>query len=508
MESVINLVKSLQTGEIKLLRHFYRFQEDHESKKINLLFDFAVKNKNCKKPEELEPKTLQLLYKNTEKHDTTFAKLKCRLKNDILNILLLQASSVKTMSRHDMAIFDCRKMLIQGELLLGRGIYGEGISILEKASVIAEKNELFAEQILIDELCRNYNLLRSGEQLFTAFMKRIESNTCLLEKVQYAKCFHYEMTASRLFKNASTLSAEGWKAKLDIIRRDYEQSKSVKIGFYYNIAALDYHREIHEFGKSLEFGITLLKNASTHEILKTPFYAGKINMEVAKCYLLTEEYDKAILHATISNSHFQKDLLHELASLEILMHCHLVKQDYKKVNAILATAFAKISLQQDEFLYSKWCFFKAGIEFRSGEHNNSMQSLKRCNELLKDKNGWLIAYSLFETICRIENGNLEWFEYRSDALKKIMQRYNRNRDAQQNSRFEMIYQVLRTLHKSNYDYVQTLETEKENITRLSGTSYSYAWYMSGYEPIPLDQWLKEKAANQLKNRKTKSKLVA
>ena len=505
MENIINLVKNLQTGEIKLLRHFYRFQEDNDAKKINLLFDLAVKSKTCKKPEEMDKVAIGLLYGHHAKAEHTFARLKLRLKNDILNILLLQGASVKSRSRHDMAIFDCRRMLIQGEILMSRGIYSEGIAILQKASCLAQKNELFAEQILIDELCRNYSLSKSGEQEFMAFMNRIERNTALLERAQFAKYFHYEMTASRLFKRRNPPVAE-WKTKLELIRKDYEQSQSVKIGFYYHLSALNYYREINDFEQSLSFGLLLLKNAEVNEILKTPFYSAKINIELAKCYLLTGEYDQAIRHVGISGQHVQKDSLNEMATLEILLHCYLMKQEFREVSNILDAAFTKVRMQPDEFIYSKWHFLKAGVEFRMGKAPGALKSLKECGGLLRDKSGWLLAYNLFEAVCRIEAGNLEWFEYRAEALKKIMQRYNRDQDNGQQVRFEIMYKVLRTLHKNNYDYVQTLCDEKANLERLSGTSYVHAWYMSGYEPVQIDRWISAKAAEQLK--KKKSRLVA
>jgi len=508
MKNVINLVQNLQTGEIKLLRHFYKFQKDNDCKKINLLFDIAVKAKGCKKIDELDQKVFLELYDKSKKNEANFSKLKCRLKSDIVNILLLQTSTTKFKAKHDLAIFDCRRMLLQGEILLGRGIYSEGISILERASSIAQKNELFAEQILIDELCRNYNLLKSGEEVFSAFMKRIETNTSLLEKLQFAKSFHYEMTASRLFKTANTHPLEEWKNKLDAVRKDYVQSKSVKIGFYYNLSSLNYHRETHEFKKSLDFGLALLTNAETYEILKTPYYSGKINMELAKCYLLTEEYEKAIHHANLSNKYFEKDILNELASLEILLYSYLMKDDYKKVNSIMERAFLKVSMQPDEFIYSKWCLLKAGVEFRLNEFSIALKSLKNCTELPKDKNGWLLAYNFFEVICRIETGNLEWFEYRSEALKKMIQRYNKGHEGGQNKRFFLIYKILKTLHKNCYDFIKTLEDEKDNIKTLSEISYSYSLYMSGYESIQFDKWIKEKADVQLKNKKGKSKLVA
>jgi hypothetical protein len=509
MENVMHLVRSLQTGELKLLRHFYKFQKDNESKKINLLFEIALKHKNSKRKEDLDHKALLELYNGSRKYESSLGKLKCRLKNDIMNILLLQNSSQKFEAKHDMAIYDCRRMLLQGEILMGRGMHSEGIGLLEKASFIAEKNELFAEQILIDELCRNYTLLRSGEDAFRQFMKRIDKNTSLLEKVQFAKYFHYEMTASRLFNPSSIQPVEEWENKLSIIKKDYEASGSVKIGYYYNLSAMNFYREVYQFEKSLEYGLQLQKDCKANEILKTPFYSGKINMELAKCYLLMEQYDKAIVHANHSITSFDKDMLKELTSLEILLQCHVMKGENKKVDEILTDAFLKLSMQPDEFIFSKWQFLKAGVEFRRNDLNATLLSLKECNGLMKNKSGWLLAYSLFEVMCKIETGNLEWMEYRSEALKKLMHRYNKSAAAGQNKRFYLIYKVLRKLHKNNYDYVQTVTDERDNIMLLAETKYSYSWHMSGQEPVPFDRWVKEKAAQQLKDREKKSKkLVA
>jgi hypothetical protein len=493
---------------VKLLKHFYKYQKDNESKKINLLFDLAILSRTAKRKEELDRKTVKRIYgSNNRKNEALLGKLKCRLKNDILNILLMQNSSQKFKAKHDAAIFECRKMLLQGEILMGRGIYDDGICLLEKASIIASKNELFAEQILIDELCRNYNLSRADEAAFSGFMQRIGKNTSLFEKAQYAKRFHYEMMSSKLFKTSSIQPIEEWEEKLNAIRQDYEKTGSVKVGYYYHLSALNFYREVHMYDRSLEFGLKLLESSKSEDILKTPFYSGKINMELAKCYLLTENYEKTVVHANASNDFFQNDLINELTTLEILLHCHFMKQDHSQMSSVVERAFEKIDIGSDEFNYSKWCFLKAGVQFRKHEYSTAMQTLKDCTGLLKDKNGWVLAYSLFEVICKIENGNLEWFEYRYEALKKIITRYNKGYSGQ-NKRFNLVFRILKTLHKNNYDYVQTVSDEKENVTRLSETSHSYSWHMSGYEPVQFDLWLKEKAAKQLKERKAKSKLVA
>src|SRR5687767_9620320 len=141
MDSIIHLVRDMQPGEIKLLRHVQKLQQNNDSKK-DQLFENALKWKNCSDIAGLEEKMLKKIYGKSMGVEKNFEKLKLRLKGDILNILLLNDCSVKSRSKHESAVFECRRFIMQADVLLGRGVYKEGTTLVKKASQIAQKNEL------------------------------------------------------------------------------------------------------------------------------------------------------------------------------------------------------------------------------------------------------------------------------------------------------------------------------------------------------------------------------
>lgn len=508
MDGIINLVKNMQVGEVKLLRHFHRLQNTNDKKK-NLLFEIALKWKNCKLTENLDEKAMLHIYRKSGKPDKTFEKLKCRLKTDILNILLLQESSVKCRSKHEMAIFDCRRLTLQGDILLSRGMYHEGMVLLEKASALAQKNELYSEQLLIDNVCNSNNILKEAEKEYMVYSAKIKVATQLMAKLLNAKIFHDELVANNLFKNASEQSKEEWLEKLEYIKNDYFSSRSAKIGFYYYLSSIQLHRYFNQYEKSLEFGLALLKLAETTDIFKTSNYSGTIHLEIAKCLLHTANYNDAIRYAIKSEENFGTDMINVITASEILFNCYLNQEEYKKAKSLLDEVLTNTYLLQDNFLKSKWSFLKAVLEFKQGAFKEAINSLKSCSELFKDKTGWMLGCTFFEALCRIESGNLEWFEYRLEGLKKLMQRHNKGQINNQNNRFGLIFIILRTLNKNNYDFVKTLNDEKANMELISKGSNGYAWNSAGCEIIRFDEWIKEKAEEQTsKAKKSKSKLVA
>ena len=79
--------------------------------------------------------------------NSAFSHLKNRLQKDILNILLLKEGSKKYETKFAQATFDCRRMLIEGQILMERGAYKAGEAVLTKARELAAEYDLYAEGI-------------------------------------------------------------------------------------------------------------------------------------------------------------------------------------------------------------------------------------------------------------------------------------------------------------------------------------------------------------------------
>jgi hypothetical protein len=130
--------------------------------------------------------------------------------------------------------------------------------------------------------------------------------------------------------------------------------------------------------------------------------------------------------------------------------------------------------------------------------DKAIKSLKNCNILLKDKHGWLLGFCTLEVMCRFENGNHDWFEYRSESLKKMLKRHVKNDSAGKDKRIILIFKIMKTLNKLNYDFAATVKLEAESMAQLKDGKGQYYWNPAGSELLRFDEWMESKVQSASK----------
>jgi tetratricopeptide (TPR) repeat protein len=495
MKNLAKLIRSLKPGEVKLVRHFYQMRRGYEVKKKEKLLVLVLAKGDCT---DEEAKKYMYSAKGgpvlSKKIGSAFSNLKQRLRTDILNILLLQEGETRYRSPYARAVFDCRRMLLQGEVLLSRGVYNEAINLLDLAIGLAVKYELYAEQVQILDVYRTHKVMREDGKDFLQISDRITDSIQLLLKTTKAKHHHYEMTVPGLFRTdrCPELLSKG-RTDLEDMGNDFSVTGSKRIGFYYHVSAIHYNSRMHNYEAALFHAKELLRLVSASDVFNADSYTAGANMEIANALLKLSRYDEAIEHAKVALRNFKPGMLNELMALEKLYFCYIRKQELEKAKEILQKAFANASINYNEFTSAKWWFFKAGLEFLKGDPERALRSLKECNVLMKDKTGWLLGYCTLEMMCRVENGNHDWFEYRSESLKKILMRHVDNKDDNRDKRIRLIFQVMKSLKYNDYDLKQSAEKEAHNLGLLAEGKGQYYWDPTGYELVRFDEWIKNKA---------------
>lgn len=488
MQRVLNLVGSLKESEIRLVKSYYRSHHDYDDISLReKLFMLALSRPDCDDKE-----AMHFLFKR--KNPGAFSLVKQQLKTDVLNILLLQDADMKFKSKYAQAVFNCRRMIIQGEILLGRGVYDEAMEVLDKAWELATHNELYAEQVMIDDIYRTHLVVKEGGKDFTLISDRIRCSIALLDKSSEAKQDHYELIVPGLYRknHGHHLNGEG-QTKLDQMKQDFEATGSLRIGFYYHLSAMHYYREQYDFAKSLDHGLALLQLVRSSPAFQSDSFFGGAKMELAKVLINLGRYDEALEYAQVAYRHFKPGMINQLLALEQLYYCYIRKRDLKNAGEIVDRAFQNKKVTYNGFINAKWWFFKAGLEFLNQDFAKALGSLKNSTALLKDKTGWMLGYTMLEVMCRLESGNIEWCEARMEGLRKIMLRYTSACDENCDARMESMFRLLRSLRAAEYDYAQLQEAEKERLALMAGNEGMYRWDPTGYELVRFEDWLKEKA---------------
>jgi hypothetical protein len=108
--------------------------------------------------------------------------------------------------------------------------------------------------------------------------------------------------------------------------------------------------------------------------------------------------------------------------------------------------------------------------------------------LNKDKSGWLLGLRMLELLIMVEIGDFEWFDFKLENFRKLLQR-QKEENVQ---RSKVIFNVLKTLSKMDFDYFDTLEKEDKNIKLLEEAENELQWDPKGFEVIRFDDWIKSK----------------
>jgi tetratricopeptide (TPR) repeat protein len=487
MERLHSIINSLKSAEIKLIRAFFRSQSlKGDLNQREKLFTLILAKPNCS-----EKEAIQNIF--ARKNSSGFKQIKKRLKTDILNLLLLQEAEIKYKSKYAQEVFNCRRFIIQGEMLLGRGVYDEAVDVLLKAADLARKNELYAEQIMINDIYRSHIVMKQQRDELGDIKKQIDTSILLLEKSSKAKHLHYELSAPAVYKSSvQHPKPTGNYFPIEQMKADFESTGSLRIGFYYHLSAMQFNSMNRDYEIALFHGGELLELVKSAPAFQSDSFVAGANMQMANALINLERYAEATRYAQIALGKFKSGMINELLALEKLFYCYIRTNEFGKAGEIIIKAFANSKFNYNEFMNGKWWFFKASLEFLKKDYNKAIASLKNCDALLRDKSGWLLGYWLLEMMCRIEKGNLDWFELRSESFKKIIQRHANGSNEKTNKRIVAIFRILRSYRKYDFDFSVVAEIEKNSLELLSKGSGDYYWDPSGFEIFRFEKWLTEK----------------
>jgi len=259
MKNLIPIINSLDSKERRIVRKFLSIQTNGMEKKKLQLFDIILNKKA-----ETDKEASKILY-NADPN-SAFSHVKRRLKKDLLNFILLQDSERKGVSKRVQAEMDCRRMFLQGQLLLQRGVYGDGERVLNAALGLAEKYEMFSEVLSIRNLLRTTFGFRRGLEVFDQYSSNMDKNLIELGKWLKVRQDYYQISLPNEFQTNKMTKLEDVGAKIlaDLEKVNTEGS-SVRFTFWYYVTKMHYYNMIKDFEeakKSSEEPLELAKNGS------------------------------------------------------------------------------------------------------------------------------------------------------------------------------------------------------------------------------------------------------
>lgn len=488
MKSLHPLLKNLSKNEVRLLRAYLASKAlDSNNDKRLILLDVVLKNKNQ------DDRTVARMVGYTGSHEKSYINLKSRLRNDVLDMLMLQERGGAFETAFAQAAFDCRKMLMQGEMLLSRGVYDLGAELLEKSLTLARQYELHSEFIAIADVLRNHAAAAGDLDAFAGLSELMDEAQSSLSRVLRAKQMHYEIVLPGLMK-ADTISSyrEQGNTLLSRLESQGKRSTSSRIAFYHHLSALNFYSNLHEFPEALRFGKKLLKQVTEDPLMSSDANCAGVNMELAGVCLNTGDYESAVLHAGKAVEMFRSGMVNQLQAMIILFFAHFRNGDCDQAETVLNKAFAHRQSDADPLLRSRLHLMQSALHYCRRELKHCVSHLSESQPLVKSRDVWFPGVFLLQSLTDIERESYHTVGPGLSVFRKLAAQAGIGSDRRY-SRLAPITQVIAAVSRCR-DVSEAVKKESERIEMLQQAQGDYYWNPAGYELIRFDEWILRKAS--------------
>ena len=481
MKGLVSLVKTMRASEKRLLLHHYSRETNAEQKMRLKLFKLI--NKGVFTDVEAKEKL------NKSVSPSAYSHLKSRLKDDILNVLLMQDTSKRLAQPNRAAELDCRKKVAQSHLLLLRGARVEGMKLLQSAMKTANKYELLAERLQMHHLLRE-KFLGTGSSLeLNRLNTEITNDLKQYEALLFAEEKSFVLSSPEFAKSLKSRSKD--KRNLELIeelKKLFKKHKLARIGFWYYMAATEFYSAQGNYNDVVQLGLKFLKLVKESPAVKSKNNIAGVNMTVGVAQLQLGNFEKAKTHFLESSQLFPSAGFNRLTTLQFLVQTETAMREFQNANTRVSAALSHPRIELREFLKPRWLYLKSCVEFMSGDVEASFKSLNQDVYLLKQVDEWNVQFRLLEMMQLVEMKDEEWLEFKVDTTRKFLNRHKELITGRTKIAVEVFVSLLR--NGQNFDSLS--DGLKEKLEDCIDGKNDLVWKPTGPELVRFDLWVKSK----------------
>ncbi|MBX7182558.1 MAG: hypothetical protein K1X82_10620 [Bacteroidia bacterium] len=476
MQELTGLIKGLNKREIKLVRWLYTSSGKSEEKLRLQIFDYILKSK---KAEEAEFRK-KISYNGS---NSAFSHLKRRLRNDILNVILLQESNKKFRAPMFTASFEVKKKMAFAELLYRRGQLDLGDCLIDEGIKLAKNFELIAEQYILTDFQRITQGITKGNKIIGKANNEIENIVEAISANSKVVNLFYDFTIRYLgkksFSSEKLKEAQDSLVKMEFIYKNYPYAR---IGFWYHRAAISYYSQNHEYENAFLHGKLLLELTENNQALYTPVNLAGASKDLAEICISAKKFDFGVTYSNRALELFNPKLNNYLLTLENLFQSEFYLGNMENCKYIYNKAKVHPRYSKNKSTIAKWNYFNSCILFKEKKYRECLKSLNQFKqEYLSDKGEMQFGYRLLILINYIELEKFDVFEFELDSFRKSIYYYK----DYYKERISYIIKTLNDLQKCDFDFSKFSKFEIENRIKNK-------WQPLGYEMVEFFEWLNKK----------------
>lgn len=488
LNQLLDVIRVLRGSETELAKkHLIAYETNHtaNNRKMFQLYKYIIIN-NIRDYDQLKKRL------SPDSTDDSFNKLIRRTTDRIQESLIIDVNIRRKGAYSEIfrMKFFIRKLLIQGQILIGRGLIERPQSIVNTSIRYAKKYELYDE--LLEALYFNQVLMYRTKG-FAAFAKLEEEldyyENCrlLLKKTKKIQGL-FEASIAR--KSNRGQVAKSIKKQVVKLSDYYKKTNSTNILSYYYLLNIEIYKSegyISEAVKNIRLLIELLKESpavfSTTRIAHLHSELAESEYSQLKFNVVLEEVKEALRWIGSKNSLYVSTSLVGIDAQILLKEPESAIELIRKLKAVEAA-------KKIPFYKARISYQEAIVFFYSEDFKKALSLLSERSEIEKDKEGWNIWIRIMRILCSIELLKLNMIDYDVESFRKYIQRIDKQYNVRE--RDKLVLKILMELDRQDYDFEVVAQKRESELMKLKSTDRKFAWNPDSPEMILFHDWFDSK----------------
>ncbi len=453
MKSLIRLIGRLEPQEIRFVQDYHVASR---SKQRSDLFNRIVNGKIKSNTDALEQ-----LYKGKANAASALSHLKKKLREDILNLILVLAPESDSSATENKEIL-CEKLILQSEILFAKGLQEEGMELLEKTMKLADKYDL--PQINLS----TYYLLLENRQFpdIRDVKRRFESSISRFRDLVEAKSAYYS----------------GENEHSPDIPEEKLNAPCHRTAYWRRMNSIEQLCRDGDFKQARDNALILLSCVRKDKLLYSREKDAQISRLLAGVHMHLGLYPEAVGYARESLENTRTGSDENILSLEYLFLSFLRAEMYPQAEELIGSVPAGL---KDNCIRNRWLFNQAALSFYQKNYRQVSVILGSWNCKHTVDQVWKIAPRFLELLSILEQEDYDWFVYRFECLRKKLGQFNGNVPV----RMKLIYQLFNQVIQHHFCLESVIHAQSGTLLKLSGNQPEYRWDPLGHERVNIPGWL-------------------
>ncbi len=487
MDVIYDIYKKLRSQEIRYLKQQFEMAI-FEHEKVGKLFDLITQF-----PEQDEDFYSQKLYGQAP--NNTFRVTKTRLKRILENVLLNE----KSLSGYGVEIIDqqlqMKKKLLQAEILLGRGSYKAGRTLLMQCITTAKKYELYQELFQAEMLMYRHASVRVSSDEYGEQVVHIQELNQKNTDINEALILHYHTTNSLLHKTLDAEALAFIRQQIDRISVISAKTKHPLVWNAHYLSEVYYYQVVSDFDTAWTYSKKYLELIQSFPIYYTRQRLANAHIQLSQVSLQLGKVEVAEEHAQAALKIYSPEEMNYLIMLEVLFRIAFFSKKYTQAEECVKKAFAHPQFEAAKMLNSQWHYFAACVAFYKKEYKMANRYLSGTSSLLSDKYGRNIIIRMLEIVILYEMGLFDVIDMRIQSLRPYIKRTVKDEEW---LRFQLLFKMLHEWYKVGYDFAMASQQLLLLVKELEIYNNQKVFRRTDFELIRLEKWIAEKIGWEVK----------